>query len=65
MTATEKTQPISWFTILKTFQNQDYRFTIPKSRIRLAGKLEEEHGNCKALCVSLKHNYQNSVECFL
>ena len=28
--------------ILGDFQNQDYRFTIPKSRIRLAEKREEE-----------------------
>ena len=39
------------FAILKDCQNQGYRFTIPKSRTRLAEKGEE-----KALCVSSKRN---------
>ena len=44
--------------IIRDLQNQEYRFTIPKSRIWLVKKQEEKKntGNYKALFVSRKSN---------
>ena len=36
-------------TILRNFKNQEYRFIIPKSRIRLAEKREEEEDEHRQL----------------
>ena len=41
MNTLKKLKSPSWSAILGNFQNQEYRFTIPKSRTRLAEKRKE------------------------
>ena len=55
-------------TMLRDFQNQEYRLTIPKSRTRLAEKLKKKKkntGSYKTLYASRKRNNFSAITIFI